>query len=109
MNRVILYQEERPGLKIHMELYFANSRELHFDGQDRGSWVEEHWGDYDYEYTYTIKEAGVLKLYEVLSIKEGDQTALLELLQERFSGNSAYSMFGQFMRDHEVPFENFRF
>ena len=107
MNKVTLFHLERPDIKISIELYFTERNQLYFDGYDIGKSVEEHFGDADYEYTYTIEPEEVNKFYGIFNLAEGDQPRLLLALKNRFSVNEAYSLFGDFMNVNNIKYERF--
>lgn len=107
MEKVSLYQEVRPDIKISMLIYFNTEGQLIFDGYDVGKRVKEIHGDYDYEYTYTIEPAEVEKLYSLLEVENSDQHALLLEIQKRFQGNDAYSKFGRFMKEKGIDYSSF--
>lgn len=107
MEKITLFYLENPGIKISMEIYFNEKNQLYFDGYDIGEFVEKTWGDYDYEYTYTIEPEEVNKFYPIFNLRAGDQPGLLQSLKERFSVNKAYSLFGDFMKDNDIKYESF--
>lgn len=107
MDKVVLYYEERPDINISMEIYFTDKGKLFFDGYDSGSTVKQIRGDYDYEYTYTIEPEEVNRLYPLFGLEEGDKPALLQQIKNRFSGNKAYSLFGDFLKTNAIRFEQF--
>jgi len=107
MEKIILFREEKPDIRIYMEMYFNEKGQLIFEGQDLGKLVEEWWGDSDYEYSYTIESAEVEKLYSILGIASFDKHALLLEIKKRFEGNEAYSKFGDFMRENNIDFGAF--
>jgi len=107
MVRITLYREERPDIKINMEMYFNKKGQLIFDGYDIGKSVEDWWGDSDYEYSYTIEAAEVKKLYPLLGIAGSDKRSLLREIKKRFGGNNAYSKFGDFMEENNIDFKGF--
>lgn len=107
VKKVTLYHYERPDLKVTMEVYFNDKNELYFNGYDIGAYVEEHFGDIDYEYSYTIVPEEVKKFYPLLNLEDGDRSGLLLAIQERFSDNMAYSMFGDFMKANGIQFKKF--
>ncbi|RPI06987.1 MAG: hypothetical protein EHM64_00900 [Ignavibacteriae bacterium] len=107
MEKVILFYLERPDIKISMKIYFNEKGQLYFDGHDVGKSVEEYCGDSDYEYIYTVEPEEVNKFYNLLSIRDGDQSALLQEIKNRFSVNKAYSLFGVFMRENNIKFGSF--
>jgi hypothetical protein len=105
MEKVVLFKEERPNIKIYMEVYLDEKGQLIFDGQDIGQSVEKWYGDSDYEYSYTIKASEVKKLYALLGITNSDQNTLLLKIKSQFEGNDAYSRFGDFMVQNNIKFE----
>ncbi len=107
MEKVTLFYLERPDIKLSMQIYFNEKDQLYFDGHDIGKSVEEIWGDSDYEYIYTIEPEEVNKFYKLFSIKDGDKSNLLQEIKNRFSVNKAYSLFGEFMREHNIKFSSF--
>jgi len=107
MDKIVLYREERPDIKIYMEMYFNEKGQLIFDGQDIGKSVGEYWGDSDYEYTYTIEPMEVEKLYPLFGISNSDKNLLLLEIKKRFAGNEAYSKFGDFMSKNDIDYSAF--
>jgi hypothetical protein len=107
MEKVTLFFLERQDIRISMSIYFKENGELFFDGYDIGKTVEKMWGDADYEYTYTIESVEVDRFYKIFSLRAGDRAGLLQILQDRFSGNNAYSLFGDFMKSHDIKYESF--
>jgi hypothetical protein len=107
MEGIVLYREERPDIKINMEMYFNEKGQLIFDGYDLGKTVKDWWGDSDYEYTYTIEPVEVEKLYSILGIASSDRHALLLEIKKRFEGNDAYSKFGDFMTKNNIDYSAF--
>lgn len=107
MEKITLFYEERPDIKISMQLSFTEKGNLFFDGYDFGTFVKEHFGRSDYEYSYTIKPEEVIKLYSLFNLKEGDRSGLLQAIKERFHANDAYSAFGKFMQENKVAYDRF--
>ena len=107
MEKVTLFYLEMPDIKISMEMYFNDKNQLYFDGCDTGKSVEEAWGDFDYEYTYTIESEEVNKFYGIFDLVVGDKSGLLQSLKNRFSVNKAYSLFGEFMDANNIKYERF--
>lgn len=83
MEKVILFDLERPDIKISMQVYFNEKDQLYFDGYDIGKSVEAAWGDSDYEYTYTIEPEEVNKFYPIFNLKPGDKRELLQEIKNR--------------------------
>jgi hypothetical protein len=105
LEKAVLYFEERPDIKISMELYFNKEGQLFFDGYDIGETVKKIWGDTDYEYTYTIAATEANKFYNIFSIPKGHQPDLLQVFKKMFSVNEAYTLFGEFMDKHGIKYE----
>ncbi len=106
-QKVTLFHLERPDIKISMEIYFNENSQLCFDGYDIGKVVREVWGDSDYEYDYIIEPDEVNKFYPIFNLQSGDQAGLLQAIKERFSVNKAYSLFGEFMDEHNIKYKGF--
>lgn len=107
MEKVTLFYLEKPDIKISMELYFNEQNQLYFDGYDIGKSVKEIWGDTDYEYCYSIEFEEVAKFYKLFNLEQGDKSGLLQALKLRFSGNKAYSLFGEFMNLENIKYDRF--
>src|ERR1700712_5027597 len=107
MYSVSLFYLEQPDIKISMDLYFTEKNQLFFDGYDIGKAVEKHWGDSDYEYTYTIEPEEADKFYPLFNVAVGDRQALLQALKEHFGGNRAYSLMREFMKANDIKFDAF--
>lgn len=80
-----------------MQIYFNEQGQLIFDGCDCGERVKECWGDFDYEYQYTIEPDEAARLFTIFGVDSQDKHALLQAIQQRFSINEAYSKFGEFL------------
>jgi hypothetical protein len=106
MDKVILYQSERPDVKVTIEAYFDDEN-LVIDGYDIGDFVEKYWGDSDYEYSTTVFAAEVVKLYELLNIGAGHKEGLLNAIAAIFNDNSCYSNFRTFLDLNGIRYESF--
>jgi hypothetical protein len=107
MERVTLFHFEDEEILIDIQLYFNEKDQLYFDGCDIGKRVKEIWGDSDYEYTYTIEPDEVNKMYSLLHVSTGNRLDLLLAIQKNFSGNDAYSKFGEFLNGNNIKYEGF--
>jgi hypothetical protein len=107
MDKVTLFSLNAPDIKISMQIYFNEKGQLYFDGYDIGEKVKEIFGDSDYEYTYTIEPGEADRFYSIFNLKKGDKQSLLEVIKSQFSSNKAYSLFGDFMRHHDIKFVTF--
>ncbi len=70
-KQVMLEAYENPGVRHRLEAKIDEKGNLVLEGYDIGSFVEEHWGDSDYEWWITIKS-------------EDKDRVLLLLLQQVF-------------------------
>lgn len=104
MEEVTLYEFEASGIYILMKLYFNEQGQLIFEGLDCGETVKRAWGDFDYEYSYTIQPDQVARLYPLFGVDAPDRQALLQAIRQRFSFNEAYSRFGEFLQQHSIQF-----
>ena len=107
MEKITLYNQELPGIKISIQIYFNEKNQLYFDGYDIGSVVEERLGDSDYEYTHTIEPEEVKKFYRIFNVQMGDQAGLLAAIKKDFSVSNAYTLFGEFMKTHDIKYTSF--
>jgi len=107
MEKVTLFYLENSNIKISMQIYFNEKGQLYFNGYDTGKFVEETFGDSDYEYIYTIEPEEVYKFYPIFNLKDGDKPGLLQAIKKEFSVNKAYSLFGEFMLTHDIKHQRF--
>jgi len=85
MEKVTLFLLENSNIKISMQIYFNEKDQFCFDGFDTGKFVEEAWGNSDYEYSYTIESEEVNKFYPVFNLSDGDKSGLLQAIKKDFS------------------------
>lgn len=107
MNIVRLYEFESARIKICMEIYFNDKEQLIFDGYDLGQAVKELKGSYDYEYHYSIEMKAVQQIALLLEALPEDKASILKAIKRHFSGNDAYSKFGDFMSANNIDFKRF--
>ena len=107
MEKVTLFELERSDIYILIEVYFNEKGQLRMEGLDCGETVKAHWGDYDYEYEYTIEPDEVDKLYALLGVDPGDKEGLLAAIKQQFSFNEAYSKFGEFLTMNNIQYSAF--
>ena len=106
MDKIVLYQFENPQVKVIIEAYF-DGENLIIEGYDIGDFVEQYWGDSDYEYSTTVFKEEVLKLYPFFAVENGDKEGLLKAVAAGFHGNSCYSEFRSFLDINEIKYESF--
>ena len=104
LEKVVLFYSENENVKISMKIYFNEQNQLIFDGYDIGKTVNDVFGDSDYEYDYLIEPNEAEKLYEIFGLESRDKSALLQLIKDRFGGNKAYTLFGNFLDEHLIEY-----
>jgi hypothetical protein len=106
-ERITLYSSIEDDQNILIELYFDDVGNLVFDGYDVKNIIDDDPRESKYQFTYTIKEEELCKLYCALHIMEGDQTVILQTLKERFGGPDAFLLVRRFMYRKGIPFSVF--
>jgi hypothetical protein len=106
-DRITLYSLIRDDKNILIELYFNDQGQLIFDGYDIKNIMEEDPCSSQFQYTYTIPEEEVSKLYSVLDLSYGDQCELLQKLKELFGSPDAFLLMRRFMYKHGIKFSVF--
>lgn len=106
MLKITLYQFKNDNISIEIQAYF-DGESLVVEGYDIGKTVKECWGDSDYEYSTTIQEKEVMKLYLFMGVAEGDKEGLLRAVACKFNTNSCYSEFKDFLENNGIHSEAF--
>jgi hypothetical protein len=106
MDRIILFQFQTSEISVTIEAYFKDHK-LIIEGYDIGKSVKEWWGDSDYEYSTTISEEEVNKLYILTGVQAGDKEGLLKAIAAEYNDNSCYSAFRKFLDENEIKYESF--
>lgn len=107
MEKTTLYYQESPSIKISIQIYFNEKNQLTLDGYDIGPAVKESFGDLDYEYIHTIEPDEVKKFYPIFNVQMDDQAGLLAAIKKDFSLPNAYTLFGEFMKTHDIKYTSF--
>ncbi len=107
MEKITLYHQETPGIKISIQIYFNEKNQLYLDGYDIGSTVKENLGDSDYEYVHTIEPEEVKKLYPIFNLNMDDRIGLLAAIKKDFSLANAYTLFGEFLNTYDIKYTSF--
>jgi hypothetical protein len=71
-HRVILWSTRRKDLFSELRAGFDVEGNLHVDGQDIGSFVEEHFGRDEYEYYITVRQPQIARLAGALAEALGE-------------------------------------
>ena len=71
-NRTVLVAFESERVRSTLTAGFNDEGELVLEGYDIGAFVEEVWGDSDYEYWLTVRGADLPRLAGVLAAARGE-------------------------------------
>lgn len=104
---VILYYLEVSGCKATIQAYFNGESDLVIDGYDIGKFVEEMFGDSDYEYQMTIRSLHVTKLYKLFNIPLDSKQELLYALAKRHNTGTCFSEIKDYLDDNNIKYEYF--
>lgn len=89
IDRIVLIDTRRQDLSVELVARIDEQGNLALEGVDRGEWVTEQTGDWDYEYWLKVT-------------REWKDTVLLHLLRERFENDSE---FRKWLDDKGIPSE----
>jgi hypothetical protein len=103
-----LFTIDRADIRVTIDLGF-DGEELKLDGYDIGKTVGEMWGDSDYEYSITVPEVELPKLYELNKVPFGEKKKLISTLAKAFSINEAYSKFHDYLQENNIKFSSFSY
>ncbi len=109
LKEVVLFHSVSPTIKIDIKAFFSNEGNLVVDGYDRGSFVKETMGDWDYEYSITVAKDDLPQLFDLFKLSENKhpKEALLIYLEKHYSGNYAFSKIRDFLNAKEVKYTHF--
>jgi hypothetical protein len=68
--------------------------------------VQQWWGDSDYEYAMTFPPDSVDKLRAVMHLPKGAKEELLEAIEAAFSGKESYNQLGEFFQKNDIQYES---
>ena len=103
-QEVSLCELKRPRVSIYVTARLLDDGGLVISGQDLGEATEEFWGDSDYEYWLTISPEGTKKLFGLLCTDKAGEDPL-DVLQNRFHGESAFSSLRAYCGQHGIKAE----
>jgi hypothetical protein len=106
MYKTTLFKYTDSGISINIEAFFDGEK-LVIEGYDIGKKVEEVWGDSDYEYSVTIPDDEVKKLYTLMGVNDGDKYGLIQAIADKYNTNTCYSEFRDFLDKNEIKSEGF--
>ena len=91
-------------VEVHVTVSLTDGK-LTFSGQDLGDFVEETWGDSDYEYWYSLDEANTEKLFSVIHGEQNPEAALLK----EFSGEGGCRRLREICDSKGIQYEFFSY
>jgi hypothetical protein len=103
-----LFSLDNENIRVTINLGFDGD-DLKLDGYDIGKTVSDMWGDSDYEYSITISETELPKLYELNRVPFGNKKKLISVLAKFLSDNKAYSLFHDYLKENNIPFTCFSY
>ena len=99
-QKVTLCESKQERVSICVTASLIDGK-LIISGQDTGDAPEEFWGDSDYEYWLTIPATDTKKLFNLLCADNPDADPM-DVLQNRFHGESAFSSIREFCQRHGI-------
>lgn len=109
MEGITLHDERNESVSVTITAFFDGKGNLVVDGYDRGPFVEERTGDWDYEYSVTVASEHVHLLHSLFNLQSPDRLLLLEAVKKRFEGPVAFSSFRNFLQQNNIPCTSFHF
>ncbi len=100
-QEVILCESKQPQVSIYVSASLNADGGLTLSGYDIGEAVEAFWGDDDYEYWLRISPAETEKLFELICA-DNPESDPLDVLQEKFHGEGAFSSIREFCEQHGI-------
>ena len=89
INEIKLREMEIRGGKSYLDAVIRENGDLVLSGQDLGEFVEQVWGDWDYEYWVTVNS-------------DDKDSVLLHLIQEKFESETNFQ---EWLKEKEIPCE----
>ena len=103
-----LFSIDNENIRVTINLGFEGE-DLKLDGYDIGKSVSDMWGDSDYEYSITVSEGELPRLYELNRVPFGNKKKLISVLAKFLSDNKAYSLFHDYLKENTIPFTCFSY
>ena len=89
INEIKLREMEVRGGKSYLDAVIRENGDLVLSGQDLGEFVEQVWGDWDYEYWVTVKS-------------DYKDTVLLHLIKDKFDSETKFQ---EWLKSKDIPSE----
>lgn len=103
-----LFSIDNENIRVMINLGF-DGEDLKLDGYDIGNSVSDMWGDSDYEYSITVSEAELPRLYELNRVPFGNKKKLISVLAKFLSDNKAFTLFHDYLKENNIPFTCFSY
>lgn len=103
-----LFSIDNVNIRVMINLGF-DGEELKLDGYDIGKSVSDMWGDSDYEYSITVSEGELPRLYELNQVPFGNKKKLISVLAKFLSDNKAFTLFHDYLKENNIPFTCFSY
>lgn len=100
---IVLEEYRSTNLDVHVRASIVDGC-LHVSGQDLGPFVEEHWGDLDYEYYYDFSEEETERLLRLIDGLDDPAAALV-----RHFSNSGTLKLSQFCDENGIKYRFFSY
>ena len=105
---VSLYEFKGDTVSIYVTARFEDGNLL-IEGQDIGKFVEESWGDSDYEYGTTVAKKDIKLLCEAIKINSQQEQKILLEIVARFKGDKCFSQFRDFLEKNKIDYNGFSY
>lgn len=103
-----LFSIDNVNIRVMINLGF-DGEDLKLDGYDIGKSVSDMWGDSDYEYSITVSEGELPRLYELNQVPFGNKKKLISVLAKFLSDNKAFTLFHDYLKENNIPFTCFSY
>ena len=103
-----LFSIDNENIRVTINLGF-DGEDLKLDGYDIGKSVSDMWGDSDYEYSITVSEGELPRLYELNRVPFGNKKKLISVLAKFLSDNKAFTLFHDYLKENTIPFTCFSY
>ena len=103
-----LFSIDNENIRVMINLGF-DGEDLKLDGYDIGKSVNDMWGDSDYEYSITVSEVELPRLYKLNRVTFGNKKKLISVLAKFLSDNKAFTLFHDYLKENNIPFTCFSY
>lgn len=108
MKKILLFKTAK-NLTNKRDLYviFHDNGDITLDGCDSGPIVKENYGDFDYEYTLTIK-SGKKRAFANLLKELGEDTkniGIADYIKQNYSHENGFNEFKELLDNHNFEYK----